>query len=144
MRRAKGASPFDLRQSIQELNWNKVGVVRNGPDLSQALSELNGIADEAGAMRVEGGRVYNMMYTAACDLLNMIDVSRMVATSALAREETRGAHSRSDFPDQRDDYGLFNSFLRRGGDGKPHIEQKPVAFTRRSLQECQDYRKPKG
>src|SRR5207249_10489737 len=91
----------------------------NGPDLSQALSEIEAIAAEAATMRVAGGRHYNMMYTAACDLLNMIDVSRMVATSALAREETRGAHSRSDFPKQRDDYGLFNSNLRRGSNGLP-------------------------
>ena len=144
MKRTGGASPFELRKSIQELNWNKVGVVRSGPDLSHALSELDAIAGEAATMRVEGGRVYNMMYTAACDLLNMIDVSRMVATSALAREETRGAHSRSDFPKQRDDYGLFNSYLRRGSDGRPQIEKKPVAFTRKSLEECQEYRKPKG
>ena len=91
--------------------------------------------------RVAGGRVYNMMYTAACDLLNMIDVSRMVAASALAREETRGAHSRQDFPKQRDDYGLFNNYLRRSGNGLPEIEKKPVAFTRKSLEECQQYRK---
>jgi succinate dehydrogenase / fumarate reductase flavoprotein subunit/fumarate reductase flavoprotein subunit len=144
MKRTSGASPFELRKSIQDLNWNKVGVVRNGPDLNTALAELDAIADEAAGMRVEGGRVYNMMYTAACDLLNMIDVSRMVATSALARHETRGAHSRSDFPDQRDDYGLFNSYLRRGRDGRPQIEKKPVRFSRKSLEECQNYRKPKG
>jgi succinate dehydrogenase / fumarate reductase flavoprotein subunit/fumarate reductase flavoprotein subunit len=82
-----------------------------------------------------------MMYTAACDLLNMIDVSRMVAVSALAREETRGAHSRSDFPKQRDDYGLFNSYLSRGSSGRPEIEKQPVKFSRKSLEECQNYRK---
>jgi succinate dehydrogenase / fumarate reductase flavoprotein subunit/fumarate reductase flavoprotein subunit len=84
------------------------------------------------------------MYTAALDLLNMIDVSRMVASSALAREETRGAHSRADFPKQRDDYGLFNSYLRLGSSGRPEIEKKPVRFSRKSLAECQEYFKPKG
>ena len=59
----------------------------------------------------------------------------------MAREETRGAHSRSDFPKQRDDYGLFNSYLRRGSEGKPEIEKKPVEFKRKSLEECQQYRK---
>jgi succinate dehydrogenase / fumarate reductase flavoprotein subunit/fumarate reductase flavoprotein subunit len=141
MNRTTGSSPFELRKSIQELNWNKVGVVRNGPDLSRALTELDAIAAEAATMHVTGGRVYNMMYTTAVDLLNMIDVSRMVATSALAREETRGAHSRSDFPKQRDDYGLFNSFLQRGADRKPQIVKKPVTFNRKSLEECQQYRK---
>jgi succinate dehydrogenase / fumarate reductase flavoprotein subunit/fumarate reductase flavoprotein subunit len=140
-KRTSGASPFELRKQIQELNWNKVGVVRNGTDLTNAIAELDAIAGEAATMRVQGGRIYNMMYTAACDLLNMLDVSRMVATSALAREETRGAHSRSDFPKQRDDYGLFNSYLRRGRDGKPQIEKKPVTFSRKSLEECQNYRK---
>jgi fumarate reductase flavoprotein subunit len=141
LKRQSGASPFDLRKSLQELNWNKVGVVRNGEDLTAALSEISAIADEAARMRVSGGRVYNMMWTAANDLLNMLDVSRMVATSALAREETRGAHSRADFPKQRDDYGLFNTRLRRGDDGRPQLEKKPVAFTRKSLEECQQYRK---
>jgi len=139
--RTSGASPFELKKSIQELNWTKVGVVRSGPHLTEALAEISHIADEAASMRVNGGRVYNMMFTAACDLLNMIDVSRMVATSALAREETRGAHSRSDFPKQRDDYGLFNSNLRRGSNGLPDIEKMPVKFTRKSLEECQQYRK---
>ena len=141
MKRTSGASPFELRKTIQELNWNKVGVVRNGPDLTSALSEIDAIAGEAATMRVEGGRVYNMMYTAAVDLLSMIDVSRMVAASALAREETRGAHSRADFSKQRDEYGLFNSYLRRGTNGKPEIEKKPVTFSRKSLEECQQYRK---
>jgi succinate dehydrogenase / fumarate reductase flavoprotein subunit/fumarate reductase flavoprotein subunit len=139
--RTSGASPFDLRKSIQEMNWNKVGVVRNGPDLSSALAEIDAIAGEAANMRVTGGRNYNMMCTAGMDLLSMIDVSRMVAASALAREETRGAHSRSDFPKQRDDYGLFNSFLRRGSDNKPQIEKKPVKFSKKSMEECQSYRK---
>jgi succinate dehydrogenase / fumarate reductase flavoprotein subunit/fumarate reductase flavoprotein subunit len=141
MTRSDGASPFELRKLLQELNWNKVGVVRSGPDLSQALAEIDAIAAEAANMRVTGGRNYNMMYTAAVDLLSMIDVSRMVATSALAREETRGAHSRSDFPKQRDDYGLFNNCLRRGASGAPEIEKKPVTFSRKSLEECQQYRK---
>ena len=139
--RSSGASPFELKKSLQELNWNKVGVVRNGPHLIEALAEMSRIADEAASMRITGGRVYNMMFTAGCDLLNMIDVSRMVATSALAREETRGAHSRSDFPRQRDDYGLFNSNLKRGSDGLPEIEKTPVKFTRKTLEECQQYRK---
>jgi succinate dehydrogenase / fumarate reductase flavoprotein subunit/fumarate reductase flavoprotein subunit len=143
MNRSSGASPFDLKKQIQELNWNKVGVVRSGPGLESALAEIDAIAGEASSMRVTGGRVYNMMYTTAVDLLNMIDVSRMVATSALAREETRGAHSRSDFPDQRDDYGLFNSYLTRGRDGKPHIEKTPVVFSRKSLEECRQFRKEK-
>jgi succinate dehydrogenase / fumarate reductase flavoprotein subunit/fumarate reductase flavoprotein subunit len=143
-KRSSGSNPFDLKQSLQELNWNKVGVVRDEAGLSAAESEIEAIAEEAAKMRVEGSLVYNMMHITAVNLHSMLDVSRMVVASARAREETRGAHSRADFPKQRDDYGLFNSYLRRGPNGLPEIEKKPVVFNRKSLAECQNYRKPKG
>jgi fumarate reductase flavoprotein subunit len=143
-KRSNGSNPFDLKQSLQELNWNKVGVVRDETGLSEAAIEIEAIAEEAKKMRVEGSLVYNMMHITAVNLQSMLDVSRMVVASARAREETRGAHSRGDFPKQRDDYGLFNSYLRRGSNGLPEIEKKPVVFNRKSLAECQNYRKPKG
>jgi succinate dehydrogenase / fumarate reductase flavoprotein subunit/fumarate reductase flavoprotein subunit len=141
MARPQGDSPFELRKRIKELNWNKVGVARQEPELSQALEEIESLAGAAAGMKVVGGVVYNMMYTAALDLRNMLDVSRMVAASAQLREETRGAHFRQDFPEQRDDYGLFNIYLRRGADGKPELEKKPVLFPYKTLEECQNYRK---
>jgi len=140
-KQATGPSPFDLRQAVQELNWTKVGVGRKEPDLSQALSELDALAAEAGKIRVTGSPTYNMGYTTALDVRSMIDVSRLVAASAQAREETRGAHFRQDFPKQRDDYGLFNTFLRRGAQGRPELEKRPVAFKHKSLAQCQQYRK---
>jgi fumarate reductase flavoprotein subunit len=139
--RPAGESPFELRKRIKELNWNQVGVARTQKDLENALSGLDAIACESAHIKVAGGSVYNMMYTTALDVRNMIDVSRMVAASALEREETRGAHFRQDFPAQRDDYGLFNIHLRRGDDGRPVLRKEPVVFRYRTLGECQGYRK---
>ena len=56
----------------------------------------------------------------------MVDVSRNAANAALLRKETRGAHFRLDYPQQNDDYGLFNLFLRKGVNGKPEFEKRPV------------------
>ena len=92
-------------------------------------------------MSVTGNGVYNMMYTTAMDVQSMMDVTRMVVASALQREETRGAHFRQDFPKQRDDYGLFNSFLRRGSNGLPEFEKKPVVFNHKTLEACQQHKK---
>ncbi len=139
--RANGTNPFEVRRQVQELNWNKVGVARTGPGLAEALSEIASLRDAVARLKVTGGPAYNMMYTAALDLRSMIDVSMMVASSALQREETRGAQFRSDFPRQRDDYGLFNVLLRKGDDGKPAVEKTPVAFRYKSVEECQTYRK---
>ncbi len=138
--RSQGASPFELRKAVKELNWKKVGVARQEPDLGEALDEIESLAAAATGMKVVGGLVYNMMYTVSLDLRNLLDVSRMVATSARMREETRGAHFRQDFSEQRDDYGLFNIVLRRGVGGKPELEKRPVLFQYQSLAECQKYR----
>src|SRR2546423_1747289 len=100
MKQSNGPSPFDLRSALQELNWNKVSLARKEPDLSEAVDEIEAIASEAAKMRVVGSPVYNMMRTTALDLLSMLDVSRMVVASSQAREETRGAHFRVDFPKQ--------------------------------------------
>jgi succinate dehydrogenase / fumarate reductase flavoprotein subunit/fumarate reductase flavoprotein subunit len=139
--RPAGENPFELRKRVKELNWNQVGVARTRADLESALSELDSLSSAASKMKVSGGSVYNMMYTTGLDLRNMLDVSRMVAASARAREETRGAHFRQDFPQQRDDYGLFNIHLRRGDNGWPVLEDHPVVFRYKSLEECQAWRK---
>ena len=141
MLRRQGANPFELRRRIQELNWNKVGVARREQDLTEALEEIEVIAAELAEVSVTGGAAYNMMYNTFLDLQSMVDATRMTAFSARLREETRGAHFRQDFPEQRDDYGLFNIFLHRGEDGRPQAEQKPVIFKHKSVEECQRYRK---
>ena len=112
--RAQGSSVFAVRRDIQEINWNKVGVVRNQKDLQESLDDFARLREEIDKARITGGKIYNMEYTAYLDTLNMLDASLMAATSGLLRDETRGAHTRSDFPDMRDDYGLFNIFLKRG------------------------------
>jgi len=141
LQRSKGANPFELRKAIQELNWNKVGVARKEPELSEALNEIEEIAAEVETTSVTEGTVYNMMYNTYLDIRSMIDATRMVAFSARLREETRGAHFRQDFPEQRDDYGLFNIILRRGDDGRAVAEKKPVVFKYKSLEECRNYKK---
>lgn len=141
LRRATGANPFELRRELQELNWNKVGVARTGDDLAAAVDGVEDLAGEMENLRVTGGNVYNMVNTVAVDLRSLIDVSRMVAASARLRDETRGAHTRLDFPEQRDDYGLFNTFLVRGEDGRPVTHKKPVTFKHKSLEECRRYKK---
>lgn len=139
--RQEGPSPLELRKEIQELNWNKVGVARQGDQLQEALSGFESIADAAQRMSLSGAMTYNMLFNFSLDLRSMIDISRVVATSALHREETRGAHFRLDFPTQRDDYGTFNIFARRGEDGRLIVHTKPVQFTHKTLEECQNYKK---
>ena len=139
--RKGGRSPLEIRRDLQEVNWLKVGIVRNKTDLEAAMGEFASLRDELSSVGIEGSRVYNMVYGVYLDTMNLIDASVMVAASALERDETRGAHARSDFPEQRDEYGLFNIFMLRGPDGLPVLEKRDVAFTHKSLETCQQYRK---
>ena len=126
--RRAGEDPYPLRDRLRELNWNKVGVARNGKDLREAIDEIESIGAAAQQVRIEGIRAFNMLWNNYIDFLSMIDVSGMVAGAALLREETRGAHFRTDFPDQDDENGLYNLFLKRGEDGRPVFEKKPVVL----------------
>ena len=136
-----GRSPLENRHEIQEINWLKVGVVRNQKDLEAALQSFKDMRGTVAGASVSGGQAYNMVYNIFLDTLNMLDVSIMAAVSALQRDETRGAHTRQDFPQQRDDYGLFNTFLWRGEDNLPSLEKRDVVFQHKTLEACQQYKK---
>ena len=138
--RRGGPSPFDNRREIQETNWVKVGVVRKESALEEALTDFAGLRRDVERASVSGRQAYNMQFNTHLDTLNMIDVSVMAATSALQRQETRGAHTREDFPGQRDDYGLFNTFMWRGEDGLPVFEKREVVFRHKSLEACQKHK----
>lgn len=72
----------------------------------------------------------------------MIDVSVMAAGFRAAAPGNQGSRTRArTFPEQRDDYGLFNTFMRRGGDGLPVFEKKDVVFKHKSLEACQKHKK---
>ena len=127
--RTNGDGPFELRDRLQELNWNQVGVVRNETDLLDGIDEFRAMQTEASMISIRGARAYNMSWNEYISLLNMLEVSQIVAHSALQRKESRGAHYRSDFPEKNDDYGLFNTFLRRGDQDEPVVETRPVEFS---------------
>ena len=138
---SKGRSPVALRHDIQEVNWFKVGVVRNKQDMESARDTFLDLRAEVFESSVPQAHAYNMIYNIWLDFRSMVDVSIMCVTSALLRDETRGAHTRMDFPEQRDDYGLFNTFLWQGDDGLPVTEKLPVALKHKDLQSCQAWKK---
>jgi succinate dehydrogenase / fumarate reductase flavoprotein subunit/fumarate reductase flavoprotein subunit len=126
--RTDGDGLFELRDRLQELNWNQVGVVRNEKDLSDGIDEFRAMQTQAARISIRGVRAYNMSWNEYISLLNMLEVSQIVAHSALQRKESRGAHYRSDYPEKNDDYGLFNTFLRKDDQNAPLVETRPVEF----------------
>lgn len=121
-----GSDLYEIRGRLRDMNWNKVGLARTREYLSEALEEIREFEGAIHLIGVRGARPYNMLWNDFISFLNMLDVSKMVASAALYRKESRGAHYRMDYPDQDDINGLYNIFLKRGEDSYPVLESQPV------------------
>ena len=91
-------SPYAVHRDLQEVMQNLVGIFRAEEDLKKALVELGKLKARAAKAGVEGSRLFNPGWHLSYDLKSMLTISEAVTHSALARKESRGAHSRIDFP----------------------------------------------
>jgi succinate dehydrogenase / fumarate reductase flavoprotein subunit len=111
--RKEGESPYTIHRDLQETMQNLVGIFRNKEDLIRALEELGKLKERAGRLSIEGSRLFNPGWHLAQDLKAMLTVSEAVTRSAFAREESRGAHSRIDYPDLDPTWGTKNNVTVR-------------------------------
>jgi succinate dehydrogenase / fumarate reductase flavoprotein subunit len=94
---------------------NLVGIFRTRDDMRKALGELGKLKDRLSNSSVEGSRMFNPGWHMAIDMKSMLTVSEAVTRSALVREESRGAHSRIDFPELSAEWGTKNNIVCRDG-----------------------------
>lgn len=119
-----------IRESLYTLMWEQVGIIRNREDMLRAQEELVSLDQRLERTGVESGtRAYNVTWHDWLNLKSLITVSRTITAAALSREESRGAHYRSDFPDMDDHDGQSFTTVRMRGD-ETVTERVPVEFTR--------------
>jgi succinate dehydrogenase / fumarate reductase flavoprotein subunit len=121
-----GENPYTVHRDLQDVMQNLVGIFRNREDLTRAFDELEKLKVRAGRLSVEGSRMFNPGWHLAQDLKSMLIVSEAVTRSALAREESRGAHSRIDYPDLDATWGTKNNVIDRDGSAM-RLRQTAVA-----------------
>ena len=128
--REGGENPYDLHHDLQDTMQSLVGIIRTGPELEQALEKLGELRERAGRISVSGGRQYNPGWNLSTDLPSMLTVSTAVAQGALARRESRGGHTREDFPGADPELGKVNFVQRqqdvRGPDAPIAIAPEPL------------------
>ena len=107
-----GENPYEIQKDLQDVMHNLVGIIRKGQELEEALLEIEKLDERATHLTVEGNRQYNPGWHLALDLQNMLQVSECIARAALARTESRGGHTRDDFPMTDHDWGTKNIVLR--------------------------------
>jgi succinate dehydrogenase / fumarate reductase flavoprotein subunit len=113
--RTSGESPFEVHRALQDCMDRHVGIFRVQEDLEQALSLLRGIRERAARVRVEGTRHFNPGWHMAYDLMNMITIAEAITRSALVRKESRGAHSRLDYPNMDSQLAKVNTCVKKSG-----------------------------
>src|SRR5438067_1835341 len=113
LERPAGENPYALHQELQQLMQRNVGIVRSAADLDEALVKLADLRSRAANVKAGGNIQFNPGWHLALDLSNMLDISEAVVRAAQIRQESRGAHTREDFPDASAEWGKVNLIVRQ-------------------------------
>jgi succinate dehydrogenase / fumarate reductase, flavoprotein subunit len=121
-----GENPYTIQKDLQDVMQRLVGIIRRESELEESLVEIEKLKDRARRLAVEGHRQYNPGWHLAIDLNNMLVVSECVAKAALERKESRGGHTRDDYPGASDSWGTVNLVLTLGDSGEVELERQPL------------------
>ena len=110
-------NPYQIHQELQEIMESHAGIVRTGEELEKGIRKLEELEKRLPKMHAKGERKYNPGWHLCLDLHNMIITSLALSRAALERTESRGAHTRLDYPDYDDELGKVNMIVRPGPGG---------------------------
>jgi succinate dehydrogenase / fumarate reductase, flavoprotein subunit len=129
-----GENPYEIHHELQTTMQELVGIIRSGPELEAALGRIEVLEERAGKVSIGGGRRYNPGWNLTTDLPAMLTVSRMTTLGAIDRKESRGGHTRDDYPTPDPEMGKVNFVQRipspataeRGVGGTPSVRSITV------------------
>jgi succinate dehydrogenase / fumarate reductase flavoprotein subunit len=115
---------------MQEIMTQYCSIFRDKKGLEKALATIRDLMERYGKVGVEDrGRRFNTDLLDTLELRSLLHLAEIILVSAMAREESRGAHFREDFPDRDDENWLKHTLVRKSDDG-PHLFYRPVTITR--------------
>ncbi len=121
---------FEIGREMRKVMFEEVGIYRNERGMRFAIEKIHELKERYKHIRVrDTGRIFNTELLNAWELGNLLDVAEVVAESALNRTESRGGHSREDYPD-RDDQNWLKHTLIWKRNGHTEISYKPVVITK--------------
>jgi fumarate reductase flavoprotein subunit len=127
----KGERLATIRGEMQDAMESGAGIYRAGESLAKTLDTLHELRERYHRVTIDDhSQTFNTELIAALELSFMLDVAESIVHSALLREESRGAHQRTDFPARDDERFLAHTMIRREADGALRVEYQPVAITR--------------
>ena len=120
-----------IRDEMQKTMEESASIYRSGDALSRGVDRLSDLQQRFLTVKIDdSSRTFNTERIAALELSFMLDVAEAIVNSALRRQESRGAHQRTDFPGRDDERYLSHSLVERRSDGTCRVEYLPVTITR--------------
>ncbi len=132
LQRTGGGNPYTVHGEVQETMSNLVGIIRTEAEIKTALAELEKLAARAASVSAEGGSAYNPGWHLTLDLRNIMLMAQCVAQAALERQESRGGHTRDDYPGMRPEWRKVNLVCALDGD-QVTITKQPLQPMREDL-----------
>jgi succinate dehydrogenase / fumarate reductase, flavoprotein subunit len=124
---------YTVHQELQQTMNDLVGIIRKAEEVEDALGRLEKLKERATNVSVDGGRHFNPGWHVALDLRNMVVVSECIAKAALMREESRGGHTRDDFPKMSAEWRQVNLICSLNDNGDVDVVKEPMAPMRPDL-----------
>lgn len=122
---------FDIATEMKKVMFDDMGIFRSGAGMQNALNKVRELKERYKHVRVQdSGKVFNMDVINAWELGNLLDLAEVTTVSALARTESRGGHSREDYPDRDDVNWLKHTFAWVDENGKIELKYNPVTITK--------------
>jgi len=138
LERAEGENPYTIHGELQTIMNDLVGLIRRESEMKTALVELDKLRAREAQVSAAGGRAYNPGWHLALDLRNMLEVAECVAQSALERQESRGGHTREDYPGMSPEWRKINLICSVDADGDVVLRRQPIVPMRTDLLELFD------
>ncbi len=122
-----GEGPYQIQNDLQEMMQDLVGIARREEEMVRALKEIEQLRARTERVAVHGNREYNPGWHTATDLPHLLTVSEAITRAALARQESRGAHFRDDYPEKDEQEGKTRIVLSKGTDGRMEVSRVPTS-----------------
>ncbi len=122
---------FDIAREMKKVMFDDMGIFRSGKGMQNALKKVRELQARFKHVRVaDSGKIFNMELINAWELGNLLDLAEVTTVSAIARTESRGGHSREDYPDRDDKKWLKHTMAYLRPNGKIDLKYKPVVITK--------------
>jgi succinate dehydrogenase / fumarate reductase flavoprotein subunit len=132
LERSGGENPYAVHSELQQTMSDLVGIIRKEEEIKAALNELEKLRDRAARVSAEGGTAYNPGWHLALDLRNIMLIAECVAQAALERQESRGGHTRDDYPEMSPEWRKINLICELVGN-HVMLTRQPLAPMRDDL-----------